>query len=112
MVCFTHLLIFFWFPFRGNYIHGSTILCENSDEDNKCNNFTDNNYLILCYLLYCVYLFFSGLQIREGYYDMKQKSVLMAGEKSINGGIYTGFKAIPFLNEIKLAIDWTLQELV
>ena len=38
---------------------------------------------------------------------MKQKSILMSGEKSINGGIYSGFKAIPFINEIKLAIDWT-----
>ena len=107
ILVFSHLLIFFWFPFRGNFINSSTIACNNDDPDTTCNNFSNNSYLILCYILYCIYLFFSGLQIKEGYYDMKQKSILMSGEKSINGGIYSGFKAIPFINEIKLAIDWT-----
>ncbi len=107
IIIFCHLLIFFWFPFRGNYINLNTITCTKTDEDDNCNSFSNNSYLILCYILYCIYLFFSGLQIRDGYYDMKQKSILMNGEKSINGGIYSGFKAIPFVNEIKLALDWT-----
>jgi hypothetical protein len=38
---------------------------------------------------------------------MKKKSMLKSGDKSISGMIYNAYKAIPFLYEIKLAIDWT-----
>jgi len=33
--------------------------------------------------------------------------MLKSGNSSINGTIYNSFKAIPFIYEIKLAIDWT-----
>ena len=33
--------------------------------------------------------------------------MLKSGDKSISGMIYNAYKAIPFLYEIKLAIDWT-----
>ena len=38
---------------------------------------------------------------------MKRKSMLKSGDASINGTINTIFKSIPFVYEIKLAIDWT-----
>ena len=65
ILVFSHLLIFFWFPFRGNFINSNTIACDIKDSDNNCNNFSNNSYLILCYILYCIYLFFSGLQIKK-----------------------------------------------
>ena len=54
-----------------------------------------------------MYLISSGLQIKYGFYDMKKKSMLKSGDQSLNGMIYNAYKAIPFLYEIKLAIDWT-----
>ena len=38
---------------------------------------------------------------------MKKKSVLKAKNNTLYGGIYAGYKNIPFLYEIKLGIDWT-----
>ena len=38
---------------------------------------------------------------------MLPKSLLKTGETTIHSGIFSGYKAIPFLYEIKLAIDWT-----
>ena len=46
------------------------------------------------------------MQIKFGYYDMKRKSILKGGYSSINKTINTTFKSIPFIYEIKLAIDW------
>ena len=100
---FSHFFIFFFLPIYGNYNLNNTVSCF----PDSCNDFDSNIYLIFFYIIYILYLFFSGLQIKNGYMDMIQKSILKTGETSIHSGIYSGFKAIPFLYEIKLAIDWT-----
>ena len=100
---FSHILIFFYLPMKGNYNIGRAIYCI---EDEDCNDFLYNKKLIVFYCLYLIYLIFSALQIKYGFYDMKRKSLLKSENNSINSGIYSVFKAIPFLYEIKLAIDW------
>ena len=100
---FSHFFIFFFLPLYGNYNLNNTVSCF----PDSCNDFVSNIYLIFFYIIYILYLFFSGLQIKNGYMDMIQKSILKTGETTIHSGIYSGFKAIPFLYEIKLAIDWT-----
>ena len=116
MAVLVHLFIFFYCPMTGNNNIYGTPYCEpedknaeesEDDEPYQCNDFRYNYTLIICYLLYLVYLISSGLQIKYGFYDMKRKSMLKAGDKSLNGTIYNAYKAIPFLYEIKLAIDWT-----
>ena len=120
----SHLFIFFYCPMIGNYNTYGLVYCENTgknndsgrdeaseddDEDSgeQCNDFLYNKALICFYLLYVIYYISSGLQVRYGFYDMKRKSMLKSGDKSLNGTIYNVYKAIPFLYEIKLAIDWT-----
>ena len=118
IVILAHLFIFFYCPMKGNMnIQNSYICLEQNEEDNekkeddvvelKCNDFITNKALIFFYLIYITYFLSSGLQIKYGFHDMKRKSMLKSGNSSINGTIYNCFKAIPFLYEIKLAIDWT-----
>ena len=104
IMAFSHIFIFFVFPICGNINLNNSVTCSDQDE---CNDFTSNKFLILFYLLYLAYLFISGLQVKYGYLDMLPKSLLKTGETTIHSGIFSGYKAIPFLYEIKLAIDWT-----
>ena len=101
---FSHIFIFFYLPMKGNFNISNAIYCIENEE---CNDFLYNPYLIIFYLFYVVYLIGSGLQVKYGFYDLRRKSLLKSGNSSISGGIYAAYKAIPFLYEIKLAIDWT-----
>ena len=114
LVLLSHLFIFFYAPMKGNLNVYNNVYCQADEEDtieddegNNCNDFLNNKALIVFYFLYIIYLFSSGLQIKYGFYDMRRKSMLKSGNSSINGTIYNSFKAIPFIYEIKLAIDWT-----
>ena len=103
-VIFSHILIFFYFPMKGNINLGNDIFCS---IQKKCNNFVDNYMIIIFYILYMGYLLFSGLQIKYGFYDFKRKSFFKMEENNLLGKIGNIFKAIPFLYEIKNSIDWT-----
>ena len=124
IIILSHLFIFFYCPIIGNQNIFGQPYCifpeegqneykeeseneEDADSDLQCNDFGYNYTLIILYLLYIVYYISSSLQIKYGFYDMKRKSMLKSGEKSMNGIIYSVFKAIPFLYEIKSTIDWT-----
>ena len=105
IVIFGHVFIFFYMTMYGNYKLNRKVYC--NKEDKECNDFLKNNSLIIFYLIYIVYFICSGLQVKYGFYDMKRKSVLKAKSNSIYGGVYAGYKAVPFLYELKLGIDWT-----
>ena len=105
IVFFGHIFIFFFMPMTGNLNLNNNIYC--SSEDDVCNDFLNNKTLIFFYILYLLYFVFSGLQVKYGFYDMKRISVLKAKNNNIAGYIYNTYKAIPFLYEIKLGIDWT-----
>ena len=103
-----HAFIFFYAPFYGNYTVYKTFFCDKTDEEYKdnCNDFNNNSYLILFYIIYMIYFIFSGMQIKFGYYDMKKKSILKKNYNTMNKLFNTIFKSIPFLREIKLSVDW------
>ena len=107
----SHFMIFFYFPIKGNYNLGNASYCEDDDEDidssSQCNDFNDNSFLIMFYLLYVFYLIFSGLQVQTGFYDIKRKSFFKRKGDEVLSGLNKGFNSIPFLYEIKNAIDWT-----
>jgi len=125
MLLFTHIFIFFYLPYRGNYNLNFSVYCnenENlngfdnskggkntieSDQTIVCNNFNDNPKLIVFYLLHCLYYIFSALQIKYGLLDLKKTSLLMRDTDLVSNAIFKGYKAIPFLYELKLLIDWT-----
>jgi outer membrane biosynthesis protein TonB len=105
IVIFGHIFVFFFMPMCGNVNLNTRIFC--LKDEKECNDFLNNKVIIIFYCLYVIYFIFSGLQIKYGFYDMKRKSVLKSKSNSISGGFYNGYKNIPFLYEIKLAIDWT-----
>ena len=105
IVLFSHAFIFFYSPMKGNYNLNRRLYCLQDDE--VCNDFNKNITLFYFYIIYIFYYLFSGLQVKFGFYDMKRKSLLKSVEKSFYGTINTIFRSIPFVYEIKLAIDWT-----
>ena len=104
IVLFGHFFIYFYAPMAGNYNLNDYIFC--FADDNECNNFEDNSTLAWFYILYLFYFIFSGMQIKYGFHDIKRKSILKKSYSSFNKNINAIFKALPFLYEIKLAIDW------
>lgn len=106
----SHLFIFFYLPFKGNYNQNFSIQCNSKSTGQvniKCNDFSSNNYLIAFYLLHLVYFFFCSLQIRSGLHDFKHRSILMQGDDLFYYIVFKVYKHIPFLYEIKMMIDWT-----
>ena len=90
---------------KGNINLGNEIFCTEGD---KCNDFTSNKFLLFFYIFYLLYLIPSALQIKYGFNDMKKKSVLKRNHTELNNLLVTIFLKIPFLNEIKNILDWTL----
>ena len=101
IVC--HIFVFIYFPMRGNYNLLNTIYCL---EGESCNDFTNNAYTIIFYLLYLIYLYLSSIQIRLGYFDIKRKS-LFKNNNTFTNTFSKIFNAIPFLPELRNTIDWT-----
>ena len=116
IVIFIHIFTFFYSPMKGNLNMYRTVFCpkkddvEGEDYDDYieyCNDFNKNWTLIAFYIIYILYFLFSGIQIKFGFYDMKRKSMLKSADSSMGGTINSTFNSIPFIYEIKLAIDWT-----
>ena len=105
IVIFVHIITFIYFPMKGNINLGNEVFCTEGD---KCNDFTNNKSLIFFYIFYLFYLIPSALQIKYGFNDMKKKSILRRNPTDINNLLVTIFLQIPFLNEIKNILDWTL----
>ena len=105
IVIFVHIIAFVYFPMKGNVNLGNELFCI---EEEKCNDFQTNISLILFYIFYLFYLVPSALQIKNGFNDMKKKSLLKRSPSDINNLLVTIFQKIPFLNEIKNILDWTL----
>ena len=100
-----HIIIFFYFPIKGNYNLGHTVECD--DENDDCNNFNENYFIWIFYLIYLIYMILSSIQIKYGFYDIKRKSLFKKGQDELFSNMGSIFKSIPFLYEIKNAIDWT-----
>jgi hypothetical protein len=101
-----HFFIFYFLTMVGTYNLQNYIYCE-SEDISLCNDFLDNSKMIGFYIIYCVYFYFSGLQVYYGLLDMRKKSILMRGDNLIYSAIFKIYKAIPFLYELKLTIDWS-----
>ena len=90
---------------KGNVNSGNEVFCT---EKGKCNDFNSNKALIFFYIFYLFYLIPSALQIKYGFNDMKRKSVLKRSPSDLNNVLVNIYQQIPFLNEIKNILDWTL----
>ena len=105
IVIFVHFITFIYFPMKGNINSGNELFCV---EEGKCNDFNSNKSLIFFYLFYLFYLVPSALQIKYGFNDMKKKSLLKRNHTEINNLLVNIYQQVPFLNEIKNILDWTL----
>ena len=103
-VIFNHGIIFFYFPLKGNLNLGLGTFCTKEDQ---CNDFNKNYLIWIFYIIYLVYFVLSALQIKYGFYDIKRKSLFKKGQDEIFSNMESLFHSIPFLYEIKNAIDWT-----
>ena len=105
IVLFNHYFIFFYFPIKGNDNLGSNgVHCT---KEEQCNNFTKNYFIWIFYLINLIYMLLSALQIKYGFYDIKRKSLFKKKQDELFSNAASLFKMIPFLYEIKNAIDWT-----
>ena len=102
----SHFMIFFYFPIIGNTNLGNEHYCID-EEEKACNDFNKNKYMIFFYIIYLFYLILSALQIKFGFYDIKRKSLFKKKNDEMFSNLCSLFQAIPFLNEIKNALDWT-----
>jgi hypothetical protein len=111
LVIFVHLYVFWFLPIIGNYnLHNSSLCDAGLHRKSQCNEFSENTFLKIFYIFYCIYFFFSGLQIKYSMVDLRKQSALMKGDNLFYSTIFKSFKAMPFLYELKLLIDWTFTE--
>ena len=100
-----HAFAFIYFPITGNYNLQNSVYCLKTDPS-LCNEFHNNAFVIVFYLLYLIYLYISSVQLRLGYYDIKRKS-LFKRNTTVTNLMAKIFNAIPFLPQLKYTIDWT-----
>ena len=102
----SHLFIFFFITMMGNYNINNAVYCIREQETDECNDFLENKTIVIFYLIFLVYLLFSGLQIKYGFYDLKRKSIFK-NINSLQGLLFEAYKNIPFYYPIKNVVDWT-----
>ncbi|KAL4449174.1 hypothetical protein ABPG74_015556 [Tetrahymena malaccensis] len=75
--------------------------------DQTYSRFYENSYLIACYMLIIVYLYFSALQIKFGYPQMSVGSIFSRDTSLVYRLSFIVYRALPFLYELRSVIDWT-----
>jgi hypothetical protein len=104
---FIHLFIFYFLTMVGTYNLANKVYCQDHSGANECNDFTLNPAMIWFYILYCIFLYFSSCQLHFGLLDMRKKSLFMRGDNLFYSIMFKIYKAIPFIYELKITIDWS-----
>ena len=108
LLLLVHAIVFWAFPISANIDLMATPFCQFKDEaGNQCNEVFMNWSLVTFYLLYCVYFFFSALQIRYGLPELRKGNFAMGGYTPIHKSMFIGFMSAPFVFELKIIADWT-----
>lgn len=110
VIIFVISILYIYLPFSGNYNKHSSFLCDNTANDDEyvCNYYSENSYLRGLFFFFGIYLLFSSLQVSYGLLDMRKQALLMRGDNLFYNIAFKTYKAIPFLYEMKLTLDWTL----
>lgn len=69
--------------------------------------FQESYYLIFAYFLVCIYFIISSIQIRYGYPISEVTPIFTGSHKTVNSVAFKIYRAIPFLYELRVIIDWT-----
>ena len=67
-----------------------------------------NPWLVIYYVFWCIYFYFSALQIRHGYPMSPYKQAFQHNTSYVSYLAWRMYKAIPFIWEMKVIIDWTV----
>ena len=103
LVIVVHVIIFWYFPMNGNYKLQGSIFCEG---DKVCNNFQENWYLKVFYILYLAYLILASNQIRHGLPSFTKVSFpLMRHISTYSSNAFKVYRGTPFLFELRTLID-------
>ena len=107
-----HIFIFWFIPIHGNLkLYGRSTCDVKQQEYYGCKNFHLNPFLIGFYIIVCIYLFLSALQIRYGFPIYKKPSSVLQYVDSDLGMVGSQiFNAIPFLVEIRALLDFTFSK--
>jgi hypothetical protein len=106
LVIFIHIFIYFYLPTK-SVISSDGNSSNIKGMDITKNNVTTNVFIFIFYVLYILYFFFCGLQIKYGLTDMRKMSSLMKASNFLYNMAYKIYTQIPFLFELKNFIDWT-----
>ena len=74
-------------------------------QKHSCNEPYESTYIIIFYILYCVYFWFSALQIRDGWPIFDEESIKKRAG-TMNQVMTQAFFAVPFAWEIKEFSTW------
>jgi len=104
-----HFYIFWFVPITGNIsLYGSPNCNEEKQKYYGCKDFHRNPYLKVFYLVLCIYLFLSAMQIKFGLPIMKMpSSVLQYNDNLFAYSMANVYQALPFIVEIRCLIDFS-----
>ena len=101
-----HVYLFFIIPMQGNKNANYSYICD-INAGKTCNDMSTNIFLLLIYIFYTIYLYFSSLQIKEGYVDLKITSIFKKQKSLLSELLNNVYRKIPFFYELKLFLDWS-----
>ena len=116
---FSCILVFIVFPIcgnndsRSNYVYDK-ILCNDIYAENvlkmsmgKCNTIWKNEPIYsIFYLLNILYLYYSAIQLRYGYHQMRDTVLNKNWKSSISYGLFQLYESLPLLREINTTIEF------
>lgn len=70
--------------------------------------FCNSPYLVICYLFFSWYLYYSSLQIKFGYPQSDTSQIFTTSTDFLTRMAFKVYRAIPFLTELKAILDWTV----
>lgn len=111
ILIFSHILVFWYLPIKGNMTLYQTPICnEEKFKYYGCRNFHKNVYLRVYYILFLIYLVISAAQIRKGFPIVKKPSSVMQYYGDLPNAGAQAFVGIPFLVEIRCVLDFTMSK--
>jgi hypothetical protein len=66
--------------------------------------------LQIWYFVKCVYWYFSGLQLKSGYPQIRISSFFMKAYGQMDRYLFMAYRAVPFVWELRAIVDWSLSD--
>jgi hypothetical protein len=104
-----HLLVFWYYPLKGNFDkNNNNLYCENLLDEATCNNFQINRSLQIFYILFLIYFIYAGIQQREGLPKFRKGSFKIMHKYTFTNRVaFQIYRGMPFLFELRTLLDWS-----